>query len=443
VSALRRLSKPLAVLVAMVALALVLSACAFFKEGSLSVSQPGGIGAARVHFVLCTEPGEAEKAEPPCNEDKTEGEVQFLLGIAVTPGSSAPSTITATPSGGGAPIVFTRNDEVTAQIAAGTAALHKIAAEEEPPEEIEAWPPPGLEGIGYLSGVVVETKGPTIEWSVDAEFGLPSAADGSPFVGPFKASPALGIRAIGPEASADRPPKCISSEELKPTEAICLPSEEEAQVGTSDLRIAAPPTAPVYVGGQATLPFGLNFGSTAPTAPSFTLSATSNLPGAAVALSSSTFAPPPLDPSTHRSSGSDTVTLTVPSTAKPGIYEVTLTAKAPLGGTATQVAKFEVTKPKLKIGKVKLNKGNGTAKLSVGVPSAGTLTVSGKGIVKAKLSAKGPKTLKVTIKAKGKAKAKLASTGKAKVKAKVAFKPSNGAAVTKTKSITLKKKLAG
>lgn len=440
-SAVRRRSKYLVLLVAVLGLALVLSACAFFKEGSLSVSQPGGIGAVQVHFVLCTEPGEAEKAEPPCNADKTEGELQYLLGIAVTPGSSAPSTITATPSGGGSPIVFTRNDQVAAQIAAGTAALHKVAAEEEPPEEFEAWPPAGLEGIGYLSGVVVETKGPTIEWSVNAEFGLPSAADGSPFVGPFKTSPALGIRAVGPEASAGRPPKCISSEELEPTEAICLPSEEEAQVGTSDLRIAAPPTAPIYVGGKATLPFGLNFGSTAPTAPGFTLAATSNLPGAAVALSSSTFTPPAVDPSTHRSSGSDTATLTVPSTAKPGVYEVTLTAKTAQGASVSQVGKIEVTKPKLKVGKAKLNKKNGTAKLSITVPSAGTLTVSGKTIAKVNRSAKGPKTIKVTIKAKGKAKKTLGSTGKAKVKAKIVFKPSNGASVTVTKSITLKKKL--
>lgn len=441
-SAVRRRSKYLVPLVAVLGLALALSACAFFKAKSLSLSQPGGIGAARVHFVLCTEPG--GEGEAACNESKTEGELQYLLGIAVPPGSSGPSSITATPVGGGSPIVFTRNDQVAAQLAAGTAALHTIAAEEEPPEEIAAWPPPGLEGIGYLSGVVVESKGSTIEWSVDADFGLPSAADGSPFVGPFKASPALGIRAVGPEASSERPPKCVTSEEeVESTDAFCLSSEQEAEVGTSDLKVGAPPTTSVYVGGNATLSFGLNFGSTAPALPSFSLAATSTLPGAAVALSSSTFTPPAVDSGTHRSSGTDTATVTVPSTARPGVYEVTLTAKTAQGASATQVAKFEVTKPKLKLGKVKLNKGNGTAKLSIGVPSAGTLTVSGKGITKVKRSAKGPKTIKVTIKAKGKAKTKLGDTGKAKLKAKVVFKPTNGSAVTKTKSITLKKTLAG
>jgi hypothetical protein len=144
----------------------------------------------------------------------------------------------------------------------------------------------------------------------------------------------------------------------------------------------------------------------------------------------------------HRSSGTENVTVAVPSNAQPGVYEVTITAKTAQGASASQVAKFEVTKPALKLGKVKLNKKKGTAKLSIAVPAAGTLTVSGKGIVKAQRKPTAPATLKVTIKSKGKAKKKLSTIGKAKVKAKISFQPSNGAAVTKTKSITLKKKLA-
>lgn len=433
-SSFRRLSKPLLVLVAVAGLAIALSACAFFKAGSLSVSQPGGIGAARVHFVLCTEPlGE------PCHASETEGEIQYLLGIAVTPGSSPPSTITASPNGGGPPIVFTRNEQVAPQIAAGVGALHAS----NPAEVKQSWPPSGLEGIGYLSGVVTETKGPTLEWTVDAEFGLPVAADGSAFSGPFKASPALGFRIVAPEASASRPPKCLTSEAPEVTDALCLPSEEEAEVGTSDLRLAAPPTASVFVGGKATLPFGLNFGSTAPSLPSFTLGASSNLPGAAVALSSSTFTPPAVDPGTRRSSGTDTATMTVPGTAKPGTYEVTLTAKTAQGASVSQVARIDVTKPKLKVGKVKLNKANGTAKLPVTVPGAGTLTATGKGLVKAQGKSKGRKTLKLTIKGKGKTKRLLNEKGKAKVKVKITFKPTNGAAVSLSKKITLKMKLAG
>src|SRR4029079_12036708 len=108
---------------------------------------------------------------------------------------------------------------------------------------------------------------------------------------------------------------------------------------------------------------------------------------------------------------------------KPGTYDVTLTATAPQGGAVSQVAKLKVTKPKLKFGGVKLNKGKGTATFSVTVPSAGTLTASGKGLVKAKKTAKKAKALKVTIRSKGKTKAQLEELGKAKIKAKISFKP--------------------
>jgi hypothetical protein len=443
VPAFRRLSKPLVVLVALAVLVLALSACAFIKPGSLSVSQPGGIGAARVHFVLCTID---EKGNCGPNEPKVFGEnIQYMLGIAVPKGAVAPATLTAQPTTPGAgPIVFNRNDQVAAEMAAASA---KLAATELGEEEgFRPWPPAGLEGVGYLSAPVQDQKGPAEEWSVDADFGLPAAADGSAFNGPFATALDMAVREITPEHSADEPVHCWNFEEefkKENGEAICLFTVEEAEVGTSDLKIAAPPTTPVYVGGTATLPFGLNFASTAPSSPSFTLGATTTLPGATAALSSSTFTPPAVDPGTHRSSGSDTATVTVPSTTTPGTYEVTLTAKTAQGASVSRVARIEVTKPKLKLGKVKLNKKNGTAKLPIGVPSAGTLTVSGKAIAKVQRKPTGPTTLKVTIKAKGKAKKKLSSTGKAKAKAKIVFQPSNGAAVTVTKKITLKKKLAG
>lgn len=433
-SVLRRRSKYLVLAVAVAGLALALSACVSFKEGSLSVSQPQGIGAARVHFVLCTNPkGEA------CTPDEGEDDLQYLLGLAVPPGSSAPSTITATPSAGGSPIVFSRNDQVASEIAAANAAARGKNS------EVKAWPPAGLEGVGYLSNAVREVKGSTVEWSVDSDFGLPIPADGGPFSGPFKVVPAYGGRAVDAENPPDRPVHCARLEGGEPdlSDAICVPIEQEAEVATSDLRIAAPPAASVFVGGKSSLLYSFNFGGTASSLPTFNVSASSNLAGAALAVSGSSFTPPAPDPSSHRSTGSDAVTVTVPNTAAPGVYDVTITATTPQGASISQVAKLEVTKPTLKVGKVKLNKRNGRAKLSVGVPSAGTLTASGKGIVKAQRKATGAQTLKVTIKAKGKAKKKLDATGKTKVKAKIVFKPENGASVTKTKSITLKKNLAG
>jgi virginiamycin B lyase len=104
----------------------------------------------------------------------------------------------------------------------------------------------------------------------------------------------------------------------------------------------------------------------------------------------------------------------------------------------------------LKFGKVKLNKKKGTALLSVTVPSSGTLSIGGKGLVhkrigqaraRGRLFKKVPKagTYTLKVKAKGKKKAKLFSTGKVKVKAVITFKPSSGAAVHATKKVKLKK----
>jgi hypothetical protein len=423
-SRLRRPAKPLILLLAFAGLTAALSGCVYFKANSLTLSQPGGIGSARVHFELCTDP------LPACEPNDTEGTLQYLLGIAVPPGSTPPQTVTATPLNGGPQIVFTLNEEVAKEMAAASPEIQKLVNEEGSSEEVKQiiggpWPPSGLQGVGYLSGPVLETKASKFEWSVDADFGLPAAADGSAFAGPFAAGIALGIRGVNAEQPANRPVHCARSEEdfMSGDVAICLGTNQQKQVGTSDLRIAAPATSKVFVGGKVPVSFGLSFSSTAPTPPAIAYTATSTLKGAKA---------------TAATNGK--VTVTVPKNAKPGTYEVTLTgtAQVPNGASSSAVAKLKVTKPKIKLGAVKLNKAKGTATLSVKVPSAGTLTASGKGIVKAKKKAKKAKTLKITIKAKGATKAQLEQTGKAKVKAKISFKPSSGIAVKKTKSITLK-----
>jgi DNA-binding beta-propeller fold protein YncE len=104
-----------------------------------------------------------------------------------------------------------------------------------------------------------------------------------------------------------------------------------------------------------------------------------------------------------------------------------------------------------KFGKVKRNKRRGTAKLPVTVPGGGTLTLTGKGVVKQRAApdssrsrALGRKvgaagTVKLLIKAKGKRKRKLNRKGKVKVKVKVAFTPAVGTPSAQTKKLKLKK----
>jgi hypothetical protein len=431
----RRLAKPVLVLIALAGFAIALSACAVYKNGSLQLSQPAGIGPARVHFVICTNPETmVEGGDTTCSPNEGEGQAQSIVGIAVPKGSTAPATVTATPLTGGPPIVFTRNDQAAQELAAATAA----SAAGEP--EAEAWPPPGTDGFGYLSAAYNEEKEER-EWSFDADFGLPTAADGGSFGGPFTAAIAYGLRGVGGEAgSADRPVDCITGPEDVNDESAFCGAAEKGQVGVSDLRIGAPPQGSAFLGGKGTLSFPLSFASTATTLPSFSLTATSTLPKAKVTLSSSTFAPGAPDPATRRSpAASGAVSVKVPKNAKPGIYDVTLTATTGQGGTVSQVAKLRVGKAKIKLGGVKLNKAKGTATLSVKVPAAGTLTVSGKGLARTKAKAKKAKKLKIQIKPNAKTKALLTEAGQAKVKAKISFKPTAAAVVVKSKSVTLKK----
>jgi hypothetical protein len=100
----------------------------------------------------------------------------------------------------------------------------------------------------------------------------------------------------------------------------------------------------------------------------------------------------------------------------------------------------------IKIGKAKLNKHKGTAKLPVTVPGAGKLKLKGHGLVtQSKAPAKAivvnhAGKVKLKVKPKGKTKRKLKHKGKVTVKAMVTFTPTGGEALTKTKHITLKQK---
>ncbi len=445
----RRFAKPVLALIAVGAVALVVAGCAFVKPGSLAVSQPAGIGSVRVHFIFCTVGG--SEFCGPNEEDET---LQYLIGIAVPPGSVPPASFTAVPIGGGAPLVFTRNDEIPPEMAAASVTLQKTLKEAESPEEkklaeeIEKmfgaiWPPSGLQGIGYLSSPSQEVKGQATEWSVDADFGLPTAADGGPFPGPFATAIAEGFRVVSSEQPATRPVHCVRFEgttSIQESEAVCFGGAPQVQAGTSDLRIAAPTKpAKAFVGGSTQLAFPLKFAGTGATVPTFALSATTTAKGGKAKLAPSSFTPGTPNPSTHLSpTGTGKVTVSLPKGIKPKTYEVTLTAKTPQGGTVTQVGKVKVTKPKLKFGGVQLDTAKGTATLKVKVPGGGSLTIAGKGVAKVKKKAKKAKALKIKIASTGNAGALLDRSGSAKVKVKATFKPTSGISVSKSKSIVLK-----
>jgi hypothetical protein len=89
------------------------------------------------------------------------------------------------------------------------------------------------------------------------------------------------------------------------------------------------------------------------------------------------------------------------------------------------------------LGKVKANKANGTAKLSVAVPGAGAVTVAGKGIKELTEAPTAAGTVVLKIKPKSSLLKKLRDHGKAKVKVTVTYTPTGGAARSETKKVKL------
>jgi alpha-beta hydrolase superfamily lysophospholipase len=94
------------------------------------------------------------------------------------------------------------------------------------------------------------------------------------------------------------------------------------------------------------------------------------------------------------------------------------------------------------VGKPKLNKRKGTAKLPVTVPGAGKVRVTGAGFKSGGKTLTKPATTKLKIRARGKAKHGLHAHGKAPLKAKVTYIPAVGEKSTITKKVKLRLKRA-
>jgi hypothetical protein len=95
----------------------------------------------------------------------------------------------------------------------------------------------------------------------------------------------------------------------------------------------------------------------------------------------------------------------------------------------------------IKIGKLTLNRKAGTAKLTVDVPGAGGLVMTGEGLKKATVTSGTATAVTVVVKAAGKAKKKLSETGKVKLTAKFSFTPTGGTPGLRERKLTLKKAL--
>lgn len=123
----------------------------------------------------------------------------------------------------------------------------------------------------------------------------------------------------------------------------------------------------------------------------------------------------------------------------PGRYECRVTATNHAGSTARTSASFTVAEGHFTIGKPKLNKKVGTAKLPVTVPGAGELKLKGKTIALQTRDVDAGKT-RLLVRPKGKAKRKLVTKGKATARATVTFTPTDATGSSQGIRVKLKQK---
>jgi hypothetical protein len=294
-----------------------------------------------------------------------------------------------------------------------------------------------MDAAGYLSSVFNEEPGSVREWAVNADFALPGGA--SPFAGPFKVVVIVGWRRVDGTHSAGRTVNCYEpAPGMEDPTAICAPGEEK-ELGTADLRIGAhQPVTRVFVGGRVLVPFDFDFAGTAATQPTFFFSPSSTLPGAILTPVTDGFATGPLPADTHRIGSSGAVTVQAPNDGEPGTYDVTLTGTASGGAATSAVARLQVVKATIGVGRPRLNRKKGTALLPVTVPDGGILTLKGRGLRSQQRRPQGAGTLGIPIKARGKAKDRLARTGTARVFAQLTYQPVPGVPATAGKAIVLR-----
>jgi PKD repeat protein len=124
----------------------------------------------------------------------------------------------------------------------------------------------------------------------------------------------------------------------------------------------------------------------------------------------------------------------------PGTYRVTVSSTDAAGTPVSAGAPIKILPSNdFKIGKLSLNRKQGTGTLAVTAPGPGKLVLSGKGVKWVTEDAKRAGVLKLPIAARGKALKRLAKRGRVRVALTIAFTPDGGATLVKDKTVTLVK----
>ena len=306
----------------MTAIATLASGCVVWT--GRTVEQLDTIGDVQVTVTACASnsPGCPEIGNGPPNP----GSVQILIGVLL------PSTRVGLPSAftssGPEALAFSESPSYTAE-------LQRLSPA-----------PPGLRWAGYISAVTNYTAEGPQAFSAPLHLKLGQDAAGGPFAGPLAADLLSGGREVTPTSPGTRPVSCgpslftvFDDDPGGPASSvICADDAIDFELQTRDLGIlSGGATGAGEAGSLVSVPFTLRYaGSTAGPGVIYGLEARSTLTGARLAVT-----PPSLTPATDSTSQA-VVAVGIPAGARPGTYDVTLTAGLDTGQTRTGVGRLTV-----------------------------------------------------------------------------------------------------
>ena len=305
----RKTAKSLIATFAIVATAVAMSGCVTME--SQSSAQLDGIGSVQI----TTRAG----------GDANAGTAQLLLAYRIPSASAAPATINTTATSSGSGFTFALSPSFTSELQTKSAA------------------PAGQQWVGYLSPAVSFPAGHST-YTISPRFTLQQGSDGSAFQGPFTYRTVVGWRSVDGTHPASRPVVCANPITNSTSDTSCATDPNSTstiatnlQQPTQDLGILdAPGTESVNQGNVARIKYQVDYAGDGNPAPTFDLSATTDIPGGSAV------------PSTPVLTPDDGVAqlraiTQVPVDAPPGHYDVTLIATLPGGEVRTSTHDVLVT----------------------------------------------------------------------------------------------------
>jgi hypothetical protein len=188
-------------------------------------------------------------------------------------------------------------------------------------------PPAGQRWVGYVSGFrtvnAFSNAGDRVPIGLQAEFGLPTQSDGSPFAGPVRWRMAVGFRQLSSPAQSDDPVVCTAfltaCADSPPNTPPGFPADRSRAV--SDFGVLGGSAAIAAQGGTATVSFPVEYDDGGGLgAKTLSLTASTTLPGGSATPGAPTMLVQPNGTQTMN------VNVAVPAAAALGDYKVTLTA---------------------------------------------------------------------------------------------------------------------